>query len=85
MILYLKKINKNINLSFINKKKIIKNKNINLYIKKNLNNYYFIKFFLIDNYQLLSRNYTKLKKTTHNLINKSILHLRQKKILPYSL
>ncbi len=85
MILYLKKINKNLNLNFSNKKKIIKNKKINLYIKKNLNNYYFIKFFLIDNYQLLSRNYTKLKKNIHKIINKNILHLRQKKILPYSL
>jgi hypothetical protein len=51
------------------------------FYKKFIYNYYFINFYLMKNYQLISNNYTKLKKKYHKKINNNIIKLRQTKIL----
>jgi hypothetical protein len=76
--------------------KIINNNNYSIRIKKfkylnikdfkeNIKNYFFIRYFLNENFQILSRTDTKLKKKIHKKISKNILKLRQKKILQYSI
>jgi hypothetical protein len=62
-------------------KKLYNNILKHFFDKKFIYNYYFINFYLMKNFQLISNNYTKLKKKYHKKIINNIIKLRQNKIL----